>query len=183
MPSPQRIRANRANARRSTGPRTKDGRLRARLNALKHGLAVPASAHPALQHDIDHLARALVGEAQHDSVVMVRARKVAEAAIKVQRARRARLELLRAWDASTSQPKAVETGDLVRGFKTVRKEFQALAQQESSKEKRRKLRVCESVAKRLGGVAVVFMALEKAHPAPQDDLERSSPSAGTTRTV
>jgi hypothetical protein len=38
MPSPRKISANRANARRSTGPRTAGGRLRASLNALKHGL-------------------------------------------------------------------------------------------------------------------------------------------------
>ncbi len=47
------------------------------------------------RQDIDHLARVLTGEAQHDPVVMVRALKVVEAAIDVRRAQRARLELLR----------------------------------------------------------------------------------------
>ncbi len=36
--TPAKLAANRANARRSTGPRTPRGRQRTRLNALKHGL-------------------------------------------------------------------------------------------------------------------------------------------------
>jgi hypothetical protein len=39
MPStPRKIAANRANAQKSTGPRTPEGRTRAALNSLKHGL-------------------------------------------------------------------------------------------------------------------------------------------------
>jgi hypothetical protein len=39
MPStPRKIAANRANAQKSTGPRTPEGRARAALNSLKHGL-------------------------------------------------------------------------------------------------------------------------------------------------
>ncbi len=36
--SPRQIAANRANARRSTGPRTPEGKQRSSLNALKHGI-------------------------------------------------------------------------------------------------------------------------------------------------
>src|SRR4051812_6559710 len=39
MTSERRIAANRANARRSTGPRTAAGKLRAIQNARRHGLA------------------------------------------------------------------------------------------------------------------------------------------------
>ncbi|MBT6095099.1 MAG: hypothetical protein HOH04_10810, partial [Rhodospirillaceae bacterium] len=38
MPSAAQIDANRANARRSTGPRTPGGKTVSRSNALKHGL-------------------------------------------------------------------------------------------------------------------------------------------------
>jgi hypothetical protein len=39
MVSKMQLEANRANARRSTGPRTAEGKSRSRLNALKHGLS------------------------------------------------------------------------------------------------------------------------------------------------
>src|SRR6185312_13668932 len=35
----QRLEANRANAKRSTGPKTEEGKSRSKLNALKHGLS------------------------------------------------------------------------------------------------------------------------------------------------
>ena len=38
MSSKQRLEANRANAKRSTGPSTELGRVRSKMNALKHGL-------------------------------------------------------------------------------------------------------------------------------------------------
>jgi hypothetical protein len=38
MGSDRRIEANRRNARRSTGPRSADGKARVASNALKHGL-------------------------------------------------------------------------------------------------------------------------------------------------
>src|SRR4051812_10868470 len=37
--SPARLAANRANAARSTGPRTEEGKARSRANAMTHGLA------------------------------------------------------------------------------------------------------------------------------------------------
>ena len=44
MTSQRRIEANRRNARRSTGPRTDDGKARSRLNAVKHGLSASLPA-------------------------------------------------------------------------------------------------------------------------------------------
>jgi hypothetical protein len=42
MRSKQRLEANRANAKRSTGPTTASGKARAKMNALKHGLSAKA---------------------------------------------------------------------------------------------------------------------------------------------
>jgi len=45
--SPARLAANRANAARSTGPRTEEGKQRSRANAFKHGMAGEGIALPA----------------------------------------------------------------------------------------------------------------------------------------
>ena len=103
----------------------------------------------------------LAGEAQHDPVVMVRALNVVEAAIDVRRARRARLELLRGWDLSTSEPKRVTPAELKADFKPVRKSLRNLAQQENSKEKMQQIMTLQRVVKTLDRVGKVIMALEK----------------------
>ena len=62
MPTAKQIAANRANAERSTGPKTLAGKLKASRNAFRHGL-VPAFA--ARHGGIDEsrcLALALAGE-------------------------------------------------------------------------------------------------------------------------
>ena len=45
MPSPRQRAANRANALKSTGPRSAHGKVRAKLNATKHGLSLPVDEH------------------------------------------------------------------------------------------------------------------------------------------
>ncbi len=45
MVSPRQKKANQANALRSTGPSSADGKRRAKLNATKHGLSVPIDEH------------------------------------------------------------------------------------------------------------------------------------------
>src|SRR5580700_2029926 len=61
QPSKKQIAANRANAARSTGPRTEEGKARSRLNSLKHGLLATEAVSAALEGEperaaFDHLA-------------------------------------------------------------------------------------------------------------------------------
>ncbi len=93
MTSQLKIKANRANSRASTGPRTQYGRGRAARNALRHGLSLPVCSDPVLSEQVDALAREIVGgdanaEIQHS------ARRIAEAQIDLRRIRQARHQLL-----------------------------------------------------------------------------------------
>lgn len=58
MPTEANVRANRANAQKSTGPKTEAGKARSRLNALKHGKRSKTVAAPVLpQEDAAELGR------------------------------------------------------------------------------------------------------------------------------
>src|SRR5689334_20432492 len=76
--------ANRANAARSTGPRTRAGKQRSARNALRHGLNQPVLAAPGLAAEVAGLARRIAGE---DASARRRAaaRGSAEAQVDIQR--------------------------------------------------------------------------------------------------
>jgi hypothetical protein len=90
MTSARRIAANRANARRSTGPRTAAGRARSARNALRHGLSTPLTRDVGLHAAALALARRLVDEGGPVEL----ARAVAEATVEVWRVRRRRHEVV-----------------------------------------------------------------------------------------
>ena len=91
MISALKLRANRNNARASTGPRTAAGKARAKRNAQKHGLSVPIMADPSLAAEVKILAQEIAGEgAKNELQIAVR---IAEAQIDLLRVRRARHEL------------------------------------------------------------------------------------------
>jgi hypothetical protein len=54
--------ANRANAERSTGPRTPAGKLRSSRNAYRHGLSGPMPYDPSSAAEVDIIALELAGE-------------------------------------------------------------------------------------------------------------------------
>jgi hypothetical protein len=57
----RKIRANRANARASTGPKTAQGRSHAARNALRHALSLRVHSDPALSKEVEALAREIIG--------------------------------------------------------------------------------------------------------------------------
>jgi hypothetical protein len=87
--SERKIRANRANARASTGPQTIRGRARAARNALRHALSLPVCSIPALSGEVETLAREIAGP-DANAETQELARRVAEAQIDLRRVRYAR---------------------------------------------------------------------------------------------
>ena len=86
MISPRKLRANRANSLRSTGPKTTAGRANAARNARRHGLRIPVLSDPALSAEVETLAQKIAGNGSPELVEL--ARKIAEAEIDVIRVAR-----------------------------------------------------------------------------------------------
>jgi hypothetical protein len=93
LTSDHKIKANRANAQASTGPKTADGRARAARNALRHALSLPVCSNPALSEEVETLARQIAGP-DADAVSLEFARQIAEPEIDLRRVRAARHQLL-----------------------------------------------------------------------------------------
>ncbi len=91
MVSRAQLMANRANARRSTGPRTVAGKARARRNALRHGLSIPLSSDSASAERIEALTDTLCGKVPAPREII---RSVAEAQLTLIRAEDANAETL-----------------------------------------------------------------------------------------
>src|ERR1700676_3992670 len=91
MATERQIAANRANAKHSTGPKTKRGCRASSNNALKHGLSCPLPIDEAISTVVDDLTRTLVEDGASDER-HVTARRVAQAQIELSRVR-----MVRAW--------------------------------------------------------------------------------------
>ncbi len=89
MTSAGKIKANRANAQASTGPRTARGKTRAAQNARRHGLNLLVSSDPALSEQAELLAQEIIGEAD-DKELYKLACNVAEAQVDLIRIRHER---------------------------------------------------------------------------------------------
>ena len=90
----RKIRANRANARASTGPRTARGKAVAAQNARRHGLNLSIFADSGYAKEVNDLARKIVGKGGNPEI-LERARRIAEADIDLVRIREARHELFK----------------------------------------------------------------------------------------
>ena len=97
MTSPAKIRANRRNALRSTGPRSFTGKAIAARNSRRHGLTLPVLADPSLSPEVVGLTRLIetstTGRAA-DAAGHALACRIAEAMIDLKRVRLAKLPLM-----------------------------------------------------------------------------------------
>jgi hypothetical protein len=92
MATHKQIAANRANAKRSTGPKTLAGKLKSSRNAYRHGLSKPLQYDPVQPKKIEALMWALVGEDASDAQVDA-ATEVAMAQLELFRVRAVRTTL------------------------------------------------------------------------------------------
>ena len=93
MTSAKQIAANQENAKRSTGPKTKAGKIRSRKNALRHGLASVILEGSPEDQEVNNIARAILGPSNTDSAATYFAREAAEAENTLRRIRVVKVEL------------------------------------------------------------------------------------------
>lgn len=87
MTSARQFKANRANARASTGPKSVRGKARSSQNARRHGLSLSIHLQPRLSAQAENLAREIAGEGTAVPEILECARRVAEAQIDLNRVR------------------------------------------------------------------------------------------------
>jgi hypothetical protein len=93
MATEKQIAANRANAKRSTGPKTMAGRLKSSRNAYRHGFSCPLPFDPLTFAKVDALAHTLAGK-QADQEDLMSAAAFAEAQLELSRIRATRTALI-----------------------------------------------------------------------------------------
>ena len=86
-------RANRANAKSSTGPKTASGKSRAAQNALRHGLNLSLLSDPAVAPEVETMAQKIAGP-RANAEALERARRIAEAEVDLNRVRAHRWNLI-----------------------------------------------------------------------------------------
>jgi hypothetical protein len=107
MASPEQNAANRRNAQLSSGPRTAKGKARARLNALRHGLAARLPTVGSVDREVERLASAIAGS-NSDTCRWHFAMIAAETELELRRVRAVRLSLLTAGSTADSTAQDAE---------------------------------------------------------------------------
>lgn len=91
MATARQLAANRKNARKSTGPRTRAGKDTARKNAYRHGLSTSATSILAFEPQVEQLAKKI---AKADQVDLADARALAAAELDLDRVQRVKAALI-----------------------------------------------------------------------------------------
>jgi hypothetical protein len=113
--SERQIAANQSNARKSSGPRSRAGKRRARHNAYRHGLTSTITSNAAFAKEVEALARKIAG-GTNDVSILECARAIAHAELDLARARRAKIALIERADAFgyLDPPQDNSTRELIR---------------------------------------------------------------------
>lgn len=109
-----RVRANRANAQRSTGPKSAAGKAAVRQNALKHELSVPIERMTGYHLEIERLAKR-IAEENPTKERFGYAYQMASALLDQRRIREARFRLLQDPAERNEPGREAHLGDHARG--------------------------------------------------------------------
>jgi hypothetical protein len=111
LPSDRRVAANRANAKKSTGPKSAAGKRRSGRNALRHGLAIDIGHDTSLGGPVEELASAMASQGQLKQTPLLR--QLAEVELDLLRIRKVRATIFEAnlpqADAATSDYRTLST--------------------------------------------------------------------------
>ena len=139
MTSQRQRETNRRNARASSGPRTAAGKGRSSQNALRHGLAVPVSQHPALVQEATvravEIARAVGDRRSHADALIL-----GEAELELSRLRMVQQDLLSRAFAALAETGAAVSGGRPADLTAIIQELRALERYERRALSRQKTR-------------------------------------------
>jgi hypothetical protein len=93
LTSDRQRRANRANSKSSTGPKTATGKALSAQNAFRHGLNLSVLSEPSLALEVEAIARR-ISASDGDGEALEWARRIAEAQVDLNRVRSLRKEVI-----------------------------------------------------------------------------------------
>ena len=102
MATEKQIAANRANAKRSTGPKSARGKMVSSRNAYRHGLTCPLSLGADTAAKLEAIAQAVTGEGAGEEQ-LISAAEFARAQLELLRIRATRAEMMTAIERDSTQ--------------------------------------------------------------------------------
>jgi hypothetical protein len=101
MATERQIAANRANAKRSSGPRTAAGKFKSSRNSFRHGLSLPRD--PAASETLETVTRTLAGDGASDEQ-RASAAEFSQAQLELLQIRKVRAELMAVINIGSRDP-------------------------------------------------------------------------------